>query len=407
MKARLRFFEMVKQVYFILVPALIILHKPSLPLNTIAFDYINLVFLGVFLVYFSARRKQLRVRLAFPFLVILLGSVISMFNSIAVFTNIATLIQDLYLYIVFIAMCNVIENDRDMRTMVLSWIVAATIEAALNIADLSVGAMLRAEGTFDNPNAAGYYLAMSFFLITVPYIAIPLVLRIVCGVLIILGMLATKSTTALIGFMVASITIFLVYWLNMRMFEKIKYAITAVAFLVLIGFTVVPRIIGDSDFLNRGIGNAADRSRIWTAGYDSFVRHPFGIGPGGFKMGSEGPLNKEGTRWELHSDYISYLVERGMIGFLGLVLLFGALGAMILRSYAYAGTPRELLWALGLGGIYITTLVNSLTHEGLHSRFAWIAFAIIATYDGQARRAKVNTKSTGRFTTAALQVHQK
>jgi O-antigen ligase len=71
-------------------------------------------------------------------------------------------------------------------------------------------------------------------------------------------------------------------------------------------------------------------------------------------------------------------VERGVIGFLGIVLLFTAIAKMLFRTMKSAGSKRDFMWILGLYGMFIFTLSFSLTHEVLHFRHVWCSFVLIA-----------------------------
>ena len=134
---------------------------------------------------------------------------------------------------------------------------------------------------------------------------------------------------------------------------------------------------------------------LWKTGLDIFIKNPlgYGIGPAGFKeVGPEvggikftrkkrelvGGIKFPRKKRELHNDWLSFLVERGVIGFLGIVLLFGALAKMLLQTIKTESSKREFLWIIGLSGMFIFTLGFSMTHEVLHFRHVWCSFALIA-----------------------------
>jgi O-antigen ligase len=75
---------------------------------------------------------------------------------------------------------------------------------------------------------------------------------------------------------------------------------------------------------------------------------------------------------------LAFLVERGIFGFLGITLFFCALAKMLFQAIKTENSKQESLWIIGLFGMFVFTLSFSMSHEVLHFRHVWCAFALIA-----------------------------
>ncbi len=384
------FYTLSKKLYFFLLAVLLPLANPSLPGNTILVDFINLAFVFLFAILFCIKKTPLGFPLLGPFLVIFLGSLIALFNSQALITSVFTIAQDLYLFMFFLLLYNLIDHRDDLKLLIALWIMVGVFEAILAVLNtyghFSVGTskvsevedFTRARATFGNSDAAASYLGVLFFLVFQPYFALKTFWRAVLGVIIFIGMQETKSMSALLGFTVGGFVVFFLYWLYAEGIKKLQLTISALLVVLCIFVIIIPKLMQAENFLDRMPRSANTRMEIWTAGYKSITEHPLGIGPGAFKKIGQGPFNNEGKRAELHSDYISHLVERGPLGFIGLLMLYGALVLLIVKQLGEANTNQEFLWASGLLGMMSFIVVDALNHEGMHYRHVWFAFALIA-----------------------------
>lgn len=390
MKSSRDFFSTSKKGYFLLLAALLPLSMPSLPGNLILVDLVNMGFFFLFIILFSIKRKQIKLQLVGPIAVILFGSLIAMFNTQALAFNIFTITQDLYLFVFFLVLYNIVEDQRDLKMLLACWLFFCVAQGGLAVLgsyiQFSVGSsgvsevedLSRSRGTFANSDALASYLGVSFFIIFQPFFKFGWFWNLVFGSVIFLGMFATKSMSALLGFSLGTVMVFVLYWLYIRGIKKLRLSI--IAFIVALSsvFYVMPKMMEAENFLERMPRSAGARKEIWMAGYESFLRFPMGIGPGSFKKTGKGPLNREGKRAELHNDFISYLVERGPIGLIGLLILYGSFVLIVSINFKKAETDEEVLWALGLMGMLTFIMVDALNHEGMHYRHVWLAFGIIA-----------------------------
>ncbi len=380
MRAEFNFFQNAKTVYFFIIGSLVPLVSFQIISNATVFDLFNVVFISFFLAYFFINGK-LQIPLIIPIAIIMVGSLFSMFNAQVPLKNSLALITDLYLFTFFLVLYNVIETKRELKIFILLFIVFATLQGCFMVGDFLVNAGERSIGTFLNPNMASSYLGLSFFLLFQPYVKVNKYLSSLFGFFILGGMLATKSFAGLIGFFIVTLTVMIVYWYRERTFNIIKLG-TVILIITLVSLVIYPMVAKVPNLSSRFSKSFDSRIILWKTGLNTFIKNPIGsgIGPAGFKeVGPEVELTtNELIKIELHSDWLSFLVERGLIGFLGIVLLFCAIAKMLLQTTKTSNSNREKLWIIGLSGMFIFALSFSFTHEILHFRHVWIAFALIA-----------------------------
>jgi O-antigen ligase len=113
------------------------------------------------------------------------------------------------------------------------------------------------------------------------------------------------------------------------------------------------------------------RYGLWSQGWKAWVNHPMGVGPNGVL--SRKFAQGYGYNLPIHNDLLSYLVERGPIGLIGLIGLW----VVIWRKGRPRGAARMLV-----AGI----VVSSLFRQVMHYRHVWMFLAIAFVID--ARRAE-------------------
>jgi O-antigen ligase len=126
-----------------------------------------------------------------------------------------------------------------------------------------------------------------------------------------------------------------------------------------------------------------------------YARTPAGIGPGNSQ---NVPLSAEERERphsymskEAHNDYLAYLIERGPLGLLGLLLLkVAAFRRVILwwrRRRRQGHITGGVLVASSLAAM-ASMAVHSLTLETLHFRHEWLFLAMVCALDGMVFRAR-------------------
>jgi hypothetical protein len=117
------------------------------------------------------------------------------------------------------------------------------------------------------------------------------------------------------------------------------------------------------------------RSEIWANALDELRQEPFGIGPNG--VYSREIAAERGKPVEIHSDLLGFLVERGIIGLIG---LFG-FWLTVWRSAPRFGVTRLLLAAC---------LISGLFREVIHYRHMWMFLALAMAVDHARLRAEAS-----------------
>lgn len=155
----------------------------------------------------------------------------------------------------------------------------------------------------------------------------------------------------------------------------------------------LPMIMHAENFVDRAPRSSGERLKIWQAGYDSFLAHPLGIGPGAFKYVGHSPYNAEGSREELHNDYMGALVERGVQGLFAHLVFMGTIIGMVWYCLKQSQTEREFFWRMGMAAVVLYILIDSFTHEVMHDRHVWVAFAIIAAEEKLIKRSRAGVQA--------------
>ncbi len=135
MISQFSFNEKAKVAYFFLIAGLVPLVSLQTFFNATLFDFFNVAFILFFLTYLFLKGK-LQIPLLIPIAIIFIGSLISMFNAQVPIKNSAALITDLYLFIFFIVLYNVIETKQELRIFILFWIVFATFQCCFILRDI-------------------------------------------------------------------------------------------------------------------------------------------------------------------------------------------------------------------------------------------------------------------------------
>lgn len=374
--------SLLKFLFFFCAAGLTPLIRPALPGNTAIFDYVAAAFMFIFWIGLLLG-GQIKTRLGAPMALIFLASLIAMLNSAALPMNLLTLAQEAYLFLFFLTLYNLLETQQDFKTLVHSWIFFAGVQGAVMANEILHDSGVRAQGTFDNPNMAGSYLGLSVFLVFQPFTRLGWYVKGLYLFLLLFGVFATKSLSAMLAVVVALGITSVLYWVRARGGNRGVLVVAALSAVIVVA-AVSPWWLDTHNFLDRLPKSTDERTVIWQTGIETFLRNPLGtgIGPGGFGVAGfvSGGYWGVGRRISLHSDYLSFLVERGVLGFTGLLLLLVALALGLRRCLRAVKSDRELLWVASLAGMLVFILVDAVSHEVMHYRHVWLAFGLMTAY---------------------------
>jgi uncharacterized membrane protein len=243
----------------------------------------------------------------------------------------------------------------------------------------------RSLGSFINPNAAAGYMLISFFiLLMTPYPRNRLLRAGLIG-LFFVGILSSGSSSGTLG-TVVGLSVATLYWQYQRGRAVLlglglgSLAAAAVIFMMLSWSLILPSIVsimGPPDAgsplvaFGRFNEKLSARFAIWAPGLEVFPTFPLGIGPN---------ASKTVVGISMHNDYVAFLVERGPLGFIGLMLLIaGMLSWLAQASKNAVGWSHH--WATGaLLGALVGMCIVSSAHEVTHGRPVWLLFAVIVSH---------------------------
>ena len=376
-----------------LILALVPIQFPELPLNLELADVLGFAVLPLLWVWIASEGRGVRAPYLGAMGLVLGVAALSAFFSEAPRRGLIVVAKELYLYAWFVSIATAFERagDDGFRRLCRAWLVGAVVNGVVVVAQFLQPALLvrmnsavaglghfdpyRASGFFSNCNVAAFYQVLAF----VPLVALDLPARklIALGMFLFVTVVCTASMGALLA-LVAGLgfgLLLLAFVFNqwnavLRLGLGVGISGGLLLAVVLVGANVFPEF-GDrleAMFFGRADRSAGSRFDIWKSGFH-FVWSGFplvGIGPEQFHA-------VDGR--ELHSDLISFTVERGLLGLLSLVVLVVAAIGRALATVRL-GIRQGRPWTLVFPAAVVAICVEAMTHEVFHMRQVWMALAI-------------------------------
>ena len=215
-------------------------------------------------------------------------------------------------------------------------------------------------GTFINRNNFSFYLLISFIVSTCylelykkyffknkkldifNFILSELFLIRLAVLIIAIGILLTKSRAGNITFF---IILFSIFALDIYKHKKLTFISISVISIVLIDLFILSNILGGEKTIERLVLTSfeGERSRIevFQLGIKEFINYPiFGYGMGGFEVLYDLKYNVGYLFYDhVHNDFIEYLGELGIVGF---VIFFISFPLLIFAHIKKSSIPSEL-----------------------------------------------------------------
>ena len=410
--------------------------------NTALADAFALGFIALTLVALAQRHRSLEVPAPLALTLILFGSLIALALSADFHTGALTLLIDLYLVLLLVAVVNHLGGDqRALRTVLVVWTAAALVWSAtviveyLHVLPRPLASLLQASPRairFGGPagnltNLAASYLVTSFFVLLASPWPRRRPLRALAGGWLLFGVFATGSIAGLVGMATGGAFLAVAAYLRSgrtpRQVQGLAGAGLLGVSLLLVWLLLaagVPRV-GTADVqtlserakngtlaaasVGRANRSLAGRLTLWSSAFAlTGPRALVGVGPGEAKeqlLISSGTLSRKGTLkvHSMHNDYLGFLVERGILGLAGLLALYVALGRRALRLAAASG--RAGIGMAALGAALFANAADSLFHETFHYRHAIMLFALLWVAAGLAAAEARTTEDVHAATPAA------
>jgi O-antigen ligase len=254
--------------------------------------------------------------------------------------------------ITFVTIARVVREERIALVLRTSII----ISVALVSVSVITGAGIRSGGIFGSPNVGGNWTAAIIMLTLL--IATPENVIIRYG-LILLLVLASIQLASL-GGVLCTITA-LAYWLPRRS-QSLNLLKQVIPFVIAVLAPTILQAFDAYTGLNRYGRSSEGRLYIWGDALRTWLERPLGLGIGNFSDPNLALTNAP----EAHNDYISSLVEMGVLGPIaigGICLCIAAMGGLRTRT------------------MIIFYLVSAISHNSINFRHIWVCTAICFAYD--------------------------
>lgn len=373
--------------------------RPSGPLNSSPVDVALLMTVLATAVWVGAGSVRLRGPYAVAVGLMVLGGAIAGLTGPLPGTSLIALLQDLLLFGWATAIANLARRPGVLRVLSTTWALTSIACAAALVIGALVGWTAvegfiakdgnRASFTFGDPDYAATYWVFSVFIVYATQRPRRPWLRRLGYVLLIWSLVLTQSNGGLVALPVGVGLVLLVA--AHRRFGTMAALLALLVTVASVGalLTAVPfssiqewaRYSGQpllQDTVGRSGASSAQRSILAGEAMQLYDTHgPLGSGPGTTKE----LLRDHHYAYakEAHDDFLAALVERGLIGVVGiLVLLVAAVskGVRVLR-----GPPRgwpELPRPVGLVAGLAAALFAGTFYEVLHFRYVWLLLAFTA-----------------------------
>jgi O-antigen ligase len=397
----------------------------NLPYN---FELVDLwILMGlpvVFLFFFVRPRQKISLAYLFPMWLVMVSSFLSSFAAPSAKNSLMVIIKEGYLFVWFLSLSALlyIIKTRDLRLVLRVWSILLALHGLLMIAQFlspeiwrltnSLGGNsarvegYRAAGLFicdkaGCANKAAYYQLLGF----VPILLAGFGKRttILLGTIVFISMLTTGSMAATLAFLAGLIAVLTsIAFFKKKLFLVIKYVIRLVFAILLLGglFLIVANLNQtyrnhfEKIIVGRFERSSGGRLNLWQRGIDALLEHNaffWGVGPENFRV-----VDAAETDNQLHNDTLAFLVERGLIGVLGLALFAGiairrAISIIELSGKAPGRARLELVVFLA---VIAATMVESLTHQMFRTRELWLVLAIQEAVYFQMKTSAVREKPT-------------
>ncbi|MEA2557579.1 MAG: hypothetical protein QOG88_1117 [Actinomycetota bacterium] len=370
---------------------------PPLGGGTAVVDIVLLGAIAITFLWLGSTGSPAHLPYASAVALIIIGGAIGTFRSPVALTSTLTLVQDLYLLLWAMVIANVVRTPTAMRTVVRTWCFTAPLWALALIGYVAASGSgvldpttgTRASFAFGDDNGLALYFVAALMVIWASRTPRKPLLRIAVAAPLLLAIALTGSLAAILGLLAG---VFTVVTITIAIRRDVVAATTfALVALVLCGSLWVnadpiARWAQSSQYalIRNSIGREASsrtgRQLLTREAWDVYQADgSLGAGPASTKT----LLAADQAAYvkEAHDDWTAALVERGVVGLLGVALLFAAFAfraAKVADPKRLTGAFRRVIPApAALMGAVVTIAVYSVTHEVLHDRTAWAVMGLV------------------------------
>jgi hypothetical protein len=375
--------------------------KPSGPGNSSPVDVFIALGIAVTLLWAGYTRQELRFPYGFAVALTMLGGAVASLAGPLPGTGLLAVAQDLVVLAWCAVIVNISRSPDAFRWLLRAWtwgsfgwavvLIGAVATGNLALAGVTARTGVRASLTFGDPNYAANYFFVSLMVVIATRTPRRRSLRLIaCSALLVaLGLTGSNGglLACAVGLTVVAISVVYRNWGPIPLVATV----CAVGVLGIIAFTAAQTLPLEELAKNSGqpllrdsIGRSSQsaQERVWLIQEttDLFKQGvPWGLGPGSTKpllLSQLAPY-----AYETHDDYIESMVERGVLGAFGLVLLIGSISV---RTWTVATKPLAPEFAelfpmkAALVGAVLGLAVSASYYQVLHFRHVWAMFAVVA-----------------------------
>jgi hypothetical protein len=390
-------------IWLVVMMPMLALRLPNLPHNLILADFWIAAGMVVFsLLFIGGRQTILVTPYVIPIWLILLGSLISTFAATSASRSLLVVLKEGYLFAWFFTMTVLMARlgVRPMRWLMWAWLATALLHGGLIIGQLlssdlwrfclRLGNQMvehshyRPSGLFitasaGNANKAAFFQLLGF--VPLLYVSRSQVLTVLFGTALTCSILATGSMGATVALMAGVIVgVIAALLLAKDVLVPLRTLLGAAVAAIVVG-AVVWTALDDANrrhvegiIFDRAEKSSGGRMALWQRGVRVLVQRDdpllAGVGPENFRV-----LDGRGN--QLHNDLLAFVVERGTVGGIGLIVLGGMAfwRASLLLPWRGANRGEGSLRSVVFLAAMAAVAVESLTHQVFHSRELWVLLA--------------------------------
>ena len=346
---------------------------PAAPGNVVAADLGMVGCVTVALLWTSRKHHPVQWPYAAGVLLMMVGGALAATLTQATLSTAVVLVQDLLLLLWAVTLALGRLDPTIVRAAAFAWCRFAAVYATAAVCAYLIGFSplsgvtskdgVRASYTFGDPNLAGNYLVTSLFLIAACRVPRSDSLRRLAYLMLVSAIAFTGSNGAVLTLAIGLALVVALSQLRahgplagLRALVLVALAMLAVTTLALprVNLEAVRERASESipllrDSVGRSNASASERATLLGEGYDLYLSgDATGYGPARTKAtleATQAPYVKEA-----HNDYLATLLERGLVGCLGLLVLGWAIGRRCCCCWCSPRFPAvSRTWCRGRG----------------------------------------------------------
>jgi O-antigen ligase len=298
------------------------------------------------------------------------------------------------------------------------YIICATLIISTFIACIDAHYMLHTvKSTYFELRSVGHINHSSIFILLISGITLPLLLLrqnqktlllcfLITNIAIFYYLLKTNSRATFIGFILIIITtiIFIIIKNKKAIYIVLITLSLSIAAISINPPNVINKIIGKHKYYSEKM---TPREKSWNTSYYVWKKEPFfGIGYGNYQIITPEKMlslyknsNLDFTNKELfiylphsHNRYVNTLTEGGLIGLIGLLILFGGIFYHIMKSIKFLkNKENNIFFFLIACNTFITITIVGLFNTTLHHEHGLLAMLLIGLSFNYLHNKKLTT----------------